>query len=461
MLQFTDKPWTTCGGRGKNLPMIRVLCIFLSVICPLFAAPNPRVEYAFGVLAECRGDKAAAATHYQNALEADPLAGPLVVIGVERLIDEGDRAAAIRLYRDFASVRVEDLSVQIAYADFLREQGRGDSMALKLAVETLNAALKKNPGNPEIIRRLISLDGSRANELLAQLAPDDPASAMLYAAISRSAPDANDVAVRAEIDRRFLAAIEAHPRNLALAREASDYFKDTNRLDQAIEVLRRHTEAAPWSLDARVRLGILDFSAKRDDDGEATLKDVLTIQPKHALAHQALAKFHRLRGKPELARNHSVELLKIRGGSPSEFLKLADECLASGNARDARLLLERAVFKHPDNTELRIKLAISTHQDPETRDRATRLFREAEVLAAEGKITDPAFLTASAEAMIESGQSKAGEERLRAAIRAYPPTAKKETAAALRRLALLWETEQRNGDAARALRQRADSLAPQ
>jgi hypothetical protein len=47
---------------------------------------------------------------------------------------------------------------------------------------------------------------------------------------------------------------------------------------------------------------------------------------------------------------------------------------------------------------------------------------------------------------------------LRSAIKSFPPEAKKETAAALRRLALLWETESRNADAARALRQRADAL---
>jgi hypothetical protein len=60
--------------------------------------------------------------------------------------------------------------------------------------------------------------------------------------------------------------------------------------------------------------------------------------------------------------------------------------------------------------------------------------------------------------LIEQGQTKAAEERLRTAIKTFPAEAKKETANALRRLALLWETENRNLDAARALRQRADGL---
>jgi hypothetical protein len=187
---------------------------------------------------------------------------------------------------------------------------------------------------------------------------------------------------------------------------------------------------------------------------------VLAIDPRHALAHQALAKRYRLGGKPELADFHTGELLKIRGGSPSEFIKLADEQMASGHPREARLLLEKAVFNHPDHPDLRMKLAVAAHRDPETRAMSSRLFREAETAFPGGKISDPAFLTESAETLIDSGQSRAGEERLRAAIRAYPPEAKRETAAALRRLAALWNAENRNADAARALLLRADSLDP-
>ena len=71
---------------------------------------------------------------------------------------------------------------------------------------------------------------------------------------------------------------------------------------------------------------------------------------------------------------------------------------------------------------------------------------------------DAAFLIESAECLIEEGQSKAAEERLRTAIKSFPPEKKKETAAALRRLAGLWERENRNAEAAKALKQRADAL---
>lgn len=440
--------------------MIRSSALTILLASPLLGAADPRLEFALGVLSECRGDADGAASHFETARLADPTAAPLVTRGVSRLLESGDRSGAIKLFRDFAAARPEDLSAQLAYADFLADQGRGDALALKLAVETLDTALAKHPGHPEIIRRWFSLDRSRGEGLLSQLSTDDPASVILFATLSRSLLESDDIYSLAEIDRRFFLGLDAHPENAALARAASEHFRKTKRPDQAIKVLKRHVEATPWSLDLRVRLGILEFAAKRDAEGESTLMEVLAIDPHQALAHQALAKFYRLHDQPEPAARHAAELLKLRGGSPSEFLGLADEFLSAGKPRDARLLLEKAVFDHPEDPELRMKLAIATHRDPETRSRASRLFREAETAFPDGKITDPAFLTASAEAMIESGQSKAGEERLRAAIRAWPKDAKKETAAALRRLAALWNSENRNAEAAKALIQRADALDP-
>jgi Flp pilus assembly protein TadD len=442
--------------------MMRVPFIFLLLALPLTAAPNLCVEPAFGELAEARGEEEQPAARFENARAADPAAAPLIEIerGVSRLIAAGDRAGAIRLYREFAAARPDDTASQLGFSDFLVREGAGDALALKLARETLQSVLTKNPSEPEIIRRLVPLDRANGRMLIDQLLSDEPRSASLFASLSQSLQEGADEVLLAEIDRRYQLAFEAHPEDVAFAREVSEHFHKTKRPDRAIDVLKRHTEAAPWSLDLRVQIGVLYLTAKRDAEGEAALKEVLAIHPKHALAHQALAKFYRQQENSELAVYHAGELLKIRGGSASEFLKLADEHMAASRPREARLLLEKAAFFHPDHAEIYMKLAIATHQDPESRAMAPRLFREAESAAANGKISDPAFLTASAEALIESGQGKAAEERLRAAIRAYPADAKKETAAALRRLAALWENENRNADAARALLQRADSLDP-
>jgi predicted Zn-dependent protease len=387
----------------------------------------------------------------------------LVQRAVARCLAGGDRAGAVKLFRDLASARPDDLPVQLLYADFLEQQGRGDSMALKLATDALEHSLKNHPGHPEIISRLhrfyqTSDRKSLATDLLEQLDATDPASALLYASLTRSAGEADDAAQQAKLDEHYQTSLAANPQIAELARDASEHFRKTKRLDRAIDALEQHVAAAPSSLALRTRLGVLLFSAKQDEKGEAVLKEVLAIHPGQALAHQALAKFYRLRERPEPARFHAGELLKIQGGSAADFLKLADEWLAANDPREARILLEKAVFRHPDDWELGQQLAIATRRDPDASESATRLFRQAESTRPAGTKSDPAFLVEFAEALLAEGSNQAAEQRLRDAIRSYPPEAKKETAAALRKLAALWESENRNADAGRALRQRADAL---
>lgn len=442
------------------------LLIYASMIGFSHAAEeDPNLEFAMGVHERFHGNSDLAAGHFESARLIAPTAAPLVEMGAERLLAMGDRAGAVKLYQDLAAARPEDLVVQLLFADFITSLDKDDALACKLASECLETALLKHPGHLQIIRRLVPLYQAKGGKeavvaLLDTLPWDDPAAAMLYVSVFRPLHDKEDLSARDVIDQRFEVALEAAPGDALLARTASDYFRDTDRQAKAIEVLQKHTAASPWSLDLRVRLGVLHFASKQGAQGEVLLKEVLSIHPRRAMAHQALAKYYRKQELPEKATYHARELLKIRGGDVEEFLRLADECLAAGDPREARLLLERAVFDQPDNATLAMKLAIATYRDPETRSRATRMFREAEAVAPDGKITDPAFLIESAGALIESGQSRAAEERLRAAIRAYPPDAKKETATALRRLAGLWTAENRNADAARALIQRADSLDP-
>lgn len=442
--------------------MTRFPGFLLLLTTPLAAAENARLEFALAVLEESRALESAA-DRFEKARLLDPLALPLVQRAVARKTAEGDRAGAVKLFRELATARPDDLQVQFLYADFLQQQGDGDSMALKLATDTLEAALQKHPGHPGVIQRLHAIyqaSGRKADAaaLLEKLPPDDPTSAMLFAALTRSTLDADDAAQRDRLDEHYITSLTAHPQLAALAREVSEYFRNSGRLELAIEALEKHVAAAPSSLDLRTRLGILHFSAKQDEKGLRVLKEVLEIHPQQALAHQALAKYFRSHQQPEAARLHAGELLKIRSGSPADFLKLAAEWLAADEPRQARLLLERAVFSHPEHPELLQQLAIATRRDPETRENAARIFREAEAVLPAGAKNEPAFLIESAETLIEQGQSKAAEDRLRAAIRAYPPEAKKESAAALRRLAALWEAENRNADAARALRLRADAL---
>ena len=434
----------------------------------LTAGASPKLDFALGILAEQRGDKVAAGVATEKARAADPLAFPLVERSAQALRAAGDIEGASTLYRDFAKAAPQRLDAQIAYADFLRNASPDDDFASKIARDTLERSLQQHPENLAVQMRLFRIyealgQREKSLELFEKVAAPDAGEreAMTAVDMARTLFPKDDVKARARMDELLKKAVEGAPRNPVLARMASEHFRSTARLPEAVEMLALHVAANPASLELRTRLGILQLAAERTREGEKTLLEVLAIDPRQALAHQSLAKLYRKQERPDAARPHAAEALKIRGGDPSEFSSLADEFLEAGEPREARLLLERAVFFNVSDAALAAKLAVATRRDPETREKASRLFREAESLAGgEGPAKDPVFLTEFAESLVEGGQVPAAEERLRLAIRAFPAEKKKETAAALRRLAGLWKDANRNAEAARALLQRADALDP-
>lgn len=454
--------------RRPSLPLFQALT--LTVTTTLAAGESPaQLDFARGVLEQQRGQGGAAAALFEKARSEDPLALPLVERGVAARMAAGDLAGASTLYRELAAKRPERLDVQLMYADFLRNSSPGDDFAARMAGETLEAALKRFPGDLSIQRRLFRLYEQREKreqstaiyDALVASGRRDGATVRIAAEMARTLFPKDDAKARERIGALYREAVAATPQDGGLAREASDYFRNGGDLTTAVRMLEAHVAAVPSSLELRTRLGILLLAASRQEEGEKILLEVLAIDPRQALAHQSLAKLYRKQEKEDQARPHAAEALKIRGGDPSEFRELADEFLQAGLPREARLLLEKAVFYHPDDAELLARLAIASRRDPETRTKASRLFREAEQLSGDkGPAAEPEFLAESAESLLEGGQKPAAEDRLRRAIRAFPADRKKEAASALRRLAGLWNEEGKNAEAARSLLQRAQALDP-
>lgn len=421
------------------------------------------LDFSYGALERERGDAEAAAAFFVNAYEADPLAMPLVRIIAESRMEEGDRAAALEPYERVIAARPNEPFIAIEYGDFLGEVGKGDTLAQRKREEIYGKVHETMPGAYMALERLLRVarergDDDRAKELLEKLVTDSEQAVNYYIATTKSLYDSRDAAAAGRIDACFSEAMDSHPEWDRIARAASDHFRQTDRLDKAIGILRKHVEARPSSLDLKIRLGILLFSGKQDEEAVKVLCEVLEVHPKKALAHESLAKHFRQKGQLTEARSHAAELLGIRGGTAEEFLELSDELTAAGEFRAARILLEKAVFRHDEDAKLMMKLAIATSRDPETKDSATRLFREAEAMLANPADMDPAFLLESAKELLAQGQVKAAEERLRNAIRIFPKESKKETAAAMRALADIWISEKRNLDAARALISRAEAM---
>lgn len=436
-------------------------CIGMATVSALNA--GSLLDFSYGTLERQRGNQTLAWEFYEKAYAADPTALPLVRMIANKRFEDGDRSAAFGIFQSAAEARSDEPMVQIEFGDFLGRIGKGDAIAEEKRRDAYRGVLKANPGSYLPIERLIrqarelSNDNS-AREYLEQLTPDSPESVRYFVATTKSLYDSNDADARARIDKCFIDATESHPEWASIARAASDHFRDAGDMDKAIAILLKHVAAVPSSLDLKVRLGILLLASKHDEEGVAILKEVLEVYPGKALAHESLAKFYRQRGMNGEARSHAAELLKIRGGTPDEFVKLADELIADNEFRAARLLLEKAVFDHTEDASLMMKLAIATSRDPETKDKASRLFRQAESMLANPADMNPAFLLESAKELVAQGQTKAAEERLRNAIRTFPKDAKLETAAAMRALAAIWISEGRNADAANALISRADAL---
>ena len=430
---------------------------------------DAHLDFARGILAEQRHDGESAMELIEKARTEDPDAAPLMTRVAAFHLARHDLPGATTLYRELAQRQPARIGVQILYADFLREHSPGDDFVAKEATAVLEAARKHEPENLNLIRRLFRLyeqreKRSQSTELYREIVAQptlEPAQVIAAAEFAHTLFPSDDKTVHEQLDRLFRETLEKNAGDAGFARAASDHFRDEKNLPAAIEMLATHVAAAPSSLDLRTRLGILQLAAGKADEGEKTLLDVIAINSRQALAHQSLAKLYREQERMPDALPHAAEALKIRGGSPSDFTELASEFLGVDKPREARLLLERAIFYHPDNADLAAKLAIATHRDPETRTASSRLFREAEQLSGDdGPAKEPEFLVESSDSLIEGGQPAAAEERLRKAIRAYPADQAKETAAAMRRLAGLWKQQNKNGEAAAALLKRADALAP-
>ncbi len=441
---------------------MRLIVGMISASCGLLNAGS-LLDFSYGILEEQHGNDKRATELFESAYAADPMAMPLVRRMVEIKMKSGDKLAALGIFEKVITARPDEIGVRIEYGDFLETIGRGDGLADRKREEAYLKVLEAMPGKVLPIERLIRFardkgDDTKARELLETLDMNSQEAVNYYIATTKSLYDGKDEEAKKRITERYQKAMENHPEWAGIARSASDYFREAGNMKEAIRMLDLHTTAAPSSLDMRIRKGILHFASEEDEAGVKALKDVLAIHSRKVLAHESLAKFYRKKEQLDEALFHSAELLKIRGGTPEEFEQLATELIAAGKNRDARLLLERAVFNHPENARLMTQLAVAAVRDPESKDKALRLFREAENMMSNPSQMDPNFLLEFSQELVVQGQNKAAEERLRNAIKTFPKTATKETATALRALAGIWNAEGRNADAAKALISRAEAL---
>ena len=462
--------------------------VFLCSAIPAPADVENLSRYAKGLLEQREGDKLwnpgdkdPAREHYRRALEhyeAIRTDDPDSFTVAERtaslqLNGFEDLAGASKILRDFAKAHPEDLASQLYYTNFLRQTSPRDAMARKVAREILTAANERFPHTPEVFTRLIQLceeDEEHEASLVifrAELdaAHADPGVWVALIPVARNLIPGDDPEYQPTLDTLHQRALRDGVRDATIARQVSDYYRELGQLDESITSLQKHIAAVPNSLELRTRLGLLLVAAERADEGRKVLEDTVAIDPDYVYAHRALARLYEKSGDLAKARHHQSEVLRVESGAASDFLELAGKYLEANDPHQARLLLERARFDHPENAAVAARLAMATLRDGETAE-AARIFRQAEALAKDSadpelqEFLGPAFQIDFASALREAGDLPAAEERLRSAARNAPEDKPAQGAQALRELARLWLDQDKNHGPAVSLLKRAEGLDP-
>jgi predicted Zn-dependent protease len=437
--------------------------LFLPLLLHAEDTELSRRAYAKAQIAQMRGDEKEASAQYEIARTSHPTSVELTRICANYRLKANDMRGASTLYRELAAALPDSLEAQLAYADFLTEASDGDDFALSLAVKTLEAAKKKFATSDVVWEKLFRIHQQRGHQessqnLLAEyvkMPSADPAIAERMAKIiSKTTQDRE----AEKIAQLYLQRFDAAPDDPALARAASDHFRNHDNPEKAVEILARHGVANPSSLDLRIRLGILYLEKNNHDLGEKELLAVLAIDPEKHVAHQALAKLYEKLGKMSQARHHRSELLRIRGGDEEEYITMAREWIDAKDFSKALPLLEKSRLEYPKSVELAWLHAIAAQTDPQQRVKAVALFREAEKIKPEQPCENPHYLRAAAQAYWQAGEKADAEKNLRRAISLYPRDDKTHAPAALRELASWWQEQGKNEFEAQALRDRASAL---
>lgn len=461
---------------------MRVFLVFSLTLLPLWADNTVNLSlYAKGVFAENQKDWQEARDRYEETLANDSNSYPLVkkVVAFQSYRPKNDPnfqdiPAAASTLRTFATNNRQHLPSQLYYSSFLRQHARHDQIASQASRETLELANKNFPHSHNVFGPLINLyedlehrDHSLRilNEQL-NAANNDPHHWLALIPIIKTLYPADDPQYSAHLNQAMSKVAEHGLHRADIARRVSEFHRENRRMEQAINVLQKHLQLSPSSHSLRTRLGLLHLSNKDEAQGEKDLLDVIVIDPDQSLAHSSLAKLYLKHDKPLLALHHRAEVLRINGGAPSEGIALANQYLDLQKPHEARLLLEKFRFHHPDSPGIHARLAIATLRDGMTPE-AARLFRQAEALASESsdeedqKYLDADFQIDFAKTLIEAGDLPSAETRLRQAAQGLNlDTEPQKYARAVTALAKLWNDQKKNEAPAKALLQRALLLDP-
>ncbi len=228
------------------------------------------------------GEKAAARSSFDRALELDPKNQFALTAKANSALDEGDVRGAEAALRTLEGVAATASPVKAVRARLLVAAGKPDE-----AVALLNAIKDPSPDIVALRDRIILSRSESAPELEKQLEknPADPFVLGRLCALYRT----SDPARALELCRR---ASEADPANINHAVGFGAAMVQAGKYAEAVEALRRLQAASPENATIRANLATALFQLKRYPEAKAEYRWLAEKQPSSAITYYFLGITH-------------------------------------------------------------------------------------------------------------------------------------------------------------------------
>jgi Flp pilus assembly protein TadD len=196
----------------------------------------------------------------------------------------------------------------------------------------------------EVARR--AGDGGLARRTLNEartLFPDDPA---VHFAFGQDCLRMDDIDRAREA---FARVVELDPANVRAWINYGATCGEADLADEAARALERALELDPASRDATSNLGVLRREAGRLNEAEALFRRVIAMDPTFVFGYYNLAHCLFLAGRfEESAEQYRAGLKRDPERTPNQNARLAWALLGSGEAKEAKRELKRALERIPD-----------------------------------------------------------------------------------------------------------------
>jgi Flp pilus assembly protein TadD len=258
-----------------------------------------------------RGRRGDAELLIKRALQVDPNSvGALSQLAeIER--DKGNLDEAVRLFEEALAINDAMPFLHLGYGDVLQRSGRfaEAEAAFRLVLQLDPDSFKAHYDLGVTYGNQGRIGEARAEyERALEIQPNNPEVGLVYNNLGAIALEEGDLGTAQD---HFEKAVAAAPGSLESRYNLALIYLDSQRIDEAIEMLEGATNVDPNHEVVNIRLGIAYLQAGRGEDAFRTFTLVSRLYPRNWMAPIGLAVLHAANGRPEQARpllNRAYEL---------------------------------------------------------------------------------------------------------------------------------------------------------